>query len=202
MAWSQAASVDQRARAIARLVQAFNKISPSCAERASMERVLTLYLKDPSTKVRRSLARSLSRLQDAPRHLIWALAQDLAEISVHIYLRSPLLRSRDLIEAIRRGDPFLQLAIASRSNMDGDVIRALVKYACEDAALKLLKNCKVVLGPGLKHDLAVRLGHLADIRQELLDDEALDAGTRQLLSERLSVSLLNLTSLKGWGDQD
>lgn len=202
MAWSQAACVDQRARAIAHLVQAFNKISPSCPERAPMERVLTLYLKDPSTKVRKSLARSLSRLPDAPRHLVWALAQDLAEISVHIYLRSSVLRSRDLIETVRRGDPFLQLAIASRSNMDGDVIRALVEHACEDAALKLLKNNKIVLGPGLKHDLAVRLGHLPAIRQELLDDDGLDAGTRQLLSERLSTSLLNLTCLKGWGDQD
>ncbi|MEP5181749.1 MAG: DUF2336 domain-containing protein [Rhizobiaceae bacterium] len=165
-----------------------------------VEKTLTLYLEDSSTKVRRALAKVVARHDKAPRHLVWALARDIDEVAVPVYERSDLLRSRDLADAIKRGKTAIQHAIAGRMNLDGDTIRTLVSVAEPEAVLRLMSNPLVVLGPGLKHDIAQRLGHEATIRAALLTDDSIEPATRQLLSERLTSSLLAFADTMGWGD--
>ncbi len=200
MTWSVQSGADQRAKAISRLAaKLFNGSIPEI-DRSDVEQALTLYLEDPSAKVRQALARVVARYDNAPRHLVWALARDITEVSEKIYARSTILRSRDLIDAICRGDDIIQCAIANREDLDGDTIRRLVKHAGADAICQLIQNRLVVLGPGLKHDIADRLGDNAQVRTMLLGDDCIDAATRQLLADRLSNCLLNLVDTKGWGD--
>lgn len=202
MAWSVVSGADQRAKAISRLAVKFLNGRIEADEQSEIEKALTLYLDDKSPKVRIALAKVLARHDNAPRHMIWALSQDIAEVSTIIYARSMVLGSRDLIDAIRRGKTATQKAIAARQVLDGNTIRALVQYAGGEAVHVLLKNRQVVLGPGLKHDIAMRLGDRPEIRATLLEDDMIDAATRQLLSERLSATLLDFSAQMGWADQD
>ena len=107
MAWSVVSGADQRAKAISRLaVKYFNeRVAPD--DQPDVEKALTLYLEDPSSNVRRALAKVVARHDNAPRHLVWALARDITEVSVNIYAHSSLLHSRDLIDAIRRGETII-----------------------------------------------------------------------------------------------
>ena len=200
MTWSVQSGADQRAKAISRLaVKLFNGRIPE-ADRSDVEQALTLYLEDPSSKVRKALAQAVARCDNAPRHLVWALARDITEVAENIYAQSTILRSRDLIDAVCRGEVAIQCAIANREELDGDTIRGLVKHAGADAICQLMQNRQVVLGPGLKHDIAERLGDDADIRTILLDDDGIGAATRQMLANRLSGCLLNFADTMGWGD--
>jgi uncharacterized protein (DUF2336 family) len=202
MAWSVVSGADQRADAISRLAVKFLNGRIPQEERTEIEKALTLYVEDVSPKVRIALAKVLARYDSAPRHLIWALTQDIAEVSTLIYGRSAVLGRRDLINAIGQGKTAIQRAIACREVLDGDTIRALVQHAGGEAVHDLLNTVQVVLSPGLKHDIAVRLGDRAEIRAILLNDDMIDAATRQLLSERLSTSLLDFSAKMGWADDD
>ncbi len=201
MAWSVTAGTDQRIDAVERLAEGFLKNKIAIGDRTEAVKALTLCLDDPSAKVRKALARVVAQYENAPRALVWGLAQDIVEVSAEIYGRSVALRSNEFIEAIGRGEPVIEMAIAQRSSLDGPIIRALVNRGSEQAVLKLLGNQNVVLGPGLQYDIATRLGGDADIRAAMLADCNLAASTRQLLVERLSNSLLELTRKNNWGDE-
>lgn len=200
MAWSDSASVDQRATEISGLAVRFLNEPMLHDDRQEVEKVLTLYLEDSSSKVRQALAKVIARHDKAPRHLVWGLSQDIVDVAAPIFQYSTLMRSRDLINAVLQDQCAVQCAIASRVELDGDIIRSIVENAGAQAVRVLLENPCVVLGPGLKHDIAQRYGDDADIRTILLDDAMLDASTRQLLVQRLSGSLLDLVSSTGWAD--
>jgi len=199
MSWSVASGVDQRVEAIGLLAEKYLGNAIVLNDRAETEQVFTLYLNDPSPKVRAALARSLGKHKNVPRPLIWSLMQDVGEVATEIYAASPLLRDTDLLHAIKQGDGMVQTAIAGREKLTRDVVRTLVESAAEYAVLELINNPSVVLGPGLKHDIATRLGADPSIRASLLSEPDLLPATRQMLVERLTGSLLLLVSDKRWG---
>lgn len=201
MVWSAKVGPDERADAVVRLAEGFLKDRLAVVDRCDVAKVLTFALDDPSIKVRKRLARTVARFEDAPRALIWGLSQDVVDVSAEIYGRSTALRSTEIIEAIGRGEPVIEMAIAARSTLDSAIIRMLVKRGDARAILKLIDNPHVVLGPGLLHDIASRLGGDADVRSAMLAQEDLAPATRQLLVERLSNALLGLTKQKNWGDE-
>ena len=84
MAWSVVSGADQRAKAISRLAVKFLNGRIEADEQSEIEKALTLYLDDKSPKVRIALAKVLARHDNAPRHMIWALSQDIAEVSTII----------------------------------------------------------------------------------------------------------------------
>ncbi len=198
MAWTVSASVEQRSEAICLLVKKYLENSIVADDRPGTEQVFTLYLNDPSVQVRASMARSLAQSSTIPRTLIWSLMQDVNEVAVEVYSAVGGLKKAELIHGIERNNTLIQCAIAKRKNLDGDVVRALVDKAREEAILSLLNNQSVVLGPVLKHELATRLGSEPSIRAHLLAEADLLPKTRQMLVERLTGSLLSLVSNKGW----
>ncbi|MEE9374776.1 MAG: DUF2336 domain-containing protein, partial [Rhizobiaceae bacterium] len=200
MAWSVSAGVDQRAEAIGQLAKTYLNEVIVKEDQSPTEQVFTLYLNDPSAKVRKAMAGALAVSKLTPRALVWSLIHDTTEVAVEIYSHSPLLRSVDLIHAIKQDDPLIQIAIAKRDELNGDVVRALVVGAGERAVEQLLKNSNVVLGPGLKHDIATRLGGVPFIRAYLLEEQDILPATRQMLVHKLSNSLLSYVDENGWGN--
>ena len=199
MAWSVISGVDQRAQAIGQLAEKYLNDAIVAEARADTEQVFTLYLNDPSPLVRAALARSLGKHENVPRTLIWSLMQDVSAVAAEIFSSSRLLTNADLLHAIKQGDCQVQTAIAGRELLTREVVRCLVECASENAILELIDNSCVVFGPGLKHDIATRLGADPSIRATLLDEVDLLPATRQMLVDRLTGSLLLLVSDKGWG---
>jgi len=201
-AWSGDADCDERAAAIAELAKTWLDDRIDDEDRRSTEQVFTLYLDDPSPKVRVALAEAIAPYDHAPRKLIWALMQDIPEVSAVVFRESPLLRAADLFHAIEKGDAAVQAAIAEREDLGADLVRALVKNSEAEAAVALLENPAVQLSPSLKHDLAERLQDDAKLRGALLADADILPHTRHLLVSSVSSALLAFNNKQGWMDAD
>ena len=200
MAWSVAVGIDQRSEAIGRLAQKYLNNQIAEDERDEALQVMTLYLDDPATKVRKSLAQVIAQSDRAPRTLLWSLAQDVAEVAAEIFQHSLKLRGSDLVAEINRDEALTQIAIAKRQSLDADTVRALVSKGCERAVVSLFDNDALILGPGLQHDIARRFGDSEVVRGYLLDQDDLAPATRQLLVESLSHSLVALALNNNWCD--
>lgn len=200
--WSAGANCDQRADAIAELAKTWLDDRIDDEDRRSTEQVFTLYLDDPNPNVRVALAEAIASHDHAPRKLIWALMQDIPEVSAVVFRQSPLLRAADLFHAIEDGDAAVQVAIAERGDLGADLVRALVKSCAAEAAVVLLENPTVKLSPSLKHDLALRLQDDAELRGALLSDHDILPNTRHLLVSSVSSALLAFNNRQGWMDAD
>lgn len=199
-AWSVDADCDERAAAIAELAKTWLDDRIDVSDRRETEKVFTLYLDDPSPRVRVALAEAIAPHDHAPRKLIWALMQDIPEVSAVIFHESPLLRAADLFHAIEKGDAAVHVAIAGRQDLGADLVRAIVSKGSAEAAVSLLENPTVQLSPSLKHELAVRHQDNAKLRGALLTDADILPHTRHLLVSSVSMALLAFNHKQGWVD--
>lgn len=103
---------------------------------------LGLLAQDQVPRVRAILAEELKRRDDAPRHIVLQLANDLAAIVAAPVLEySPLLSDADLLEIIAKGQLNERLgAIARRNGVSADVSDAIVATLDVPAVASLLAN--------------------------------------------------------------
>ncbi len=87
-----------------------------------------------SPRIRRHAAAVLSELPHAPRRLIMALAEDDADVSAPILLRSPVLTTADLVDIIRRKGIGHARIIARRTTNDSLLLDTL--HSFNDPALE------------------------------------------------------------------
>ncbi len=189
MSWAQHAPVEQRVKATENLVRNYLNGDVGEEDRPKAEQVFTLLLDDPSMEVRSCMAFHMSASCDAPKTIVWSLCEDLPEISVPIYESSPLLGAANLAHAASTAEPIVQKAIAGRPDLDSKTVRQLVSHGAVCAVMVLLDNSSVILGPGLKHDISLRLGDEACVRDLLLEQDDLRSETRQLLARKLTIAL-------------
>lgn len=107
---------------------------PAKSDAQQLEDLAVPLLPLTSPRVRRHAAAVLSELTHAPRRLIMALAEDDVDISAPILLRSPVLKTADLLDIIRRKGLGHARAIARRSMTDPLLLDAL--HSFDDAALE------------------------------------------------------------------
>ena len=200
MAWSVGAGAQERAEAIVELARHYidDQIDPD--EVSSTELVFTLYLDDPSPMVRHAMAALLAPSPMTPKTLVWGLTQDLPDIAAEVYEHSPHFRALDLLHAVEAGSVPVQCAVANRDDIDAATVRAIAIAGDAAAVCMLLENTTVVLGPGLKHDIAGRLGDDPEVRTLLLDHDDLKPATRQMLLRRLTGALLSLSDDRQWNE--
>ena len=196
--WSRTAPVEDRARAVAKVCEAFRFATVPENERRTGVAVMTVALDDPSPKVRLALSKAIAPCADAPRHVVMALARDLPAIAAPVLNTSPLLADAELVPLVAAGDEACALAVAARSSISVPLARAIVVHGGADAVLRLLDHAAVVLGAEALERIAARFGERADIRSRLLAHQALAPRTARHLAalhaERLTASL----GARGW----
>jgi len=194
MSWAQRAGVEQRVKATENLVRNYINGGLDDEDRLKAEQIFTLLLDDPAIQVRRCMAFHMSASHEAPKTIVWSLCEDMPEVAVPLYESSPLLMTANIAHAAATGDCLIQRAIAGRADLEPNVVRTLVSKAAAPAIACLLTNDSVILGPGLKHDIALRLGEEPGLRDMLLSHDDLRPETRQLLVRKLTAALM------GWAD--
>src|SRR6185369_12015894 len=102
--WVYTAKVAERSAAAAALARAYVGHDMPFEDRCAAEAALTLLLDDPSWKVRRAMAETLSMSPHAPLQIINALASDQAEVAAVVLSRSPLLSDADLVDRVATGE--------------------------------------------------------------------------------------------------
>jgi uncharacterized protein (DUF2336 family) len=199
--WVRTAPAVARADATAALARAYLYSDLSPDDRAAAEGAMLMLLDDASPLVRRALAVTLAGSGDAPPAIVLALASDQPEIATPVLRRSPLLLDADLVDAVGKGEPVVQAAIATRTNLPISVAAAIAEVGSAEACLLLVENPTATLPKFSLERIIDRYGHLAAIRETLLPRRDLPPQLRQALVLKLSTTLAEFVVARAWLDQ-
>ena len=198
MIWMRGQGAELRGEAISALARAFLFSALPDAVRGDVMLALTGALDDPSTIVRRALAEAMASAEDAPRHIVLALANDQAEVARVVLARSPLLLDAELVDCAAVGDVEAQVAIARRPDLGAGVAAALAEVGRQPAALALLGNLEAGLSPAILARIFDRFGEDAEIRETLLLRPELPAALRAQIAAATAGALARFAVNCGW----
>jgi uncharacterized protein (DUF2336 family) len=198
--WVRTASASDRAEATSALARAYLYSDLSPDDLGAAEGAMLMLLDDPSPLVRQALADALAASPSAPPAIIVALAADQPQIAAPVYALSPLFVDADLVDAAATCAPSIQAAIASRAELPRAVAAAIAEVGSAESCLVLLENPGADITPFSIERISERFGHLAAIRETLLDREDISAATRQTLVSKLSETLAGFVAGREWLD--
>lgn len=187
--WIGNAKVAQRVAAAEAIARAYLGNELPFEDRCESEAALTLLLDDPSAKVRRALAETLSISAHAPLQIVHALAGDQEDVAAPILIRSPLLTDLDLIDRLADAPAGIQCLIASRPLISMQLAAAIAEIGEASACLHLLANDGAQIATISFRRMSERFGEFAPMRDALLKDWRLPADCRHLLIVRLGEAL-------------
>ena len=200
--WVRNAPAGERAEATGALARAYLYSELSADDAAAAEGAMLMLLDDPSPLVRRALADVLAASPGAPPAVVHALAGDQPQIAAPVLALSPLLVDADLVDAVATGCPSVQAAIASRAELPRAVSAAIAEVGTAEACLILIENTGADIAPFSIDRIVERFGHLAAIREPLLERDDLTAATRLTLVTKLSETLAGFVTGRNWLDAE
>jgi uncharacterized protein (DUF2336 family) len=196
--WLRYAPPGERAEATSALARAYLHSELSTDDLAAAEGAMVMLLDDPSPLVRRALSEAFASAQNAPRVVVHALATDQPEIAIPVLAHSPLLFEDDLIDLVATGHPEAQVAIATRALLPCSLAAAIAEVGVAQACLALLENPEAEIALFSVDRMIDRFGHLAPIRENLLERDDLPMATRQALLAKLSQTLAGFVAARQW----
>lgn len=181
--------MSERATAATALARAY-VLSELCFEdRLEAEAALTLFLDDPSPKVRLALSETLSLSDRAPVQVVAALAADQPEVAAPVLIRSPLLSDGDLVDRVALGTPAVQALVASRPYVSMAVSASIAEVGSVEACIALVDNEGAQIAGLSFRRMAERLGGEARLRKVLAVDQRLPPDCRHMLLARVGDAL-------------
>ncbi len=196
--WIDEAPPQARADAVAPIVRRFFHPDQTAEGREALEAVLTVLLDDPAVEVRRALAEAVAIHEDAPRHVLVALTQDLPQVAEPVLRRSPCILDSELVEAVVAGPARVQTAVASRPWVSYAVAGTVAAEAEAEAVTALLANPGADLDEAAFGTMAERFGGEPVIRDALFAREDLPLAVRQSLIASLGARLNDLLVSRAW----
>lgn len=188
--WIDTAGDEEKAAATNALGRAF-LISPMDEiERDAAEAAMTVLLDDPDVNVRLALADAFAESGQAPRHIVLALADDDASVSVPILGKSPVLLECELNNFIKKGSAEQQFAIACREHLAQSTCTLIAQNAPEDVCLAMLLNIGARISADAFDQIAERHGDNSDVRSCLLARGDVPMTARIMLIEKYALSLM------------
>jgi uncharacterized protein (DUF2336 family) len=196
--WVRTAPPGERAEATRALARAWLISDLSEDDRAAAEGALLMLLDDASPLVRQAMAQIFAGEADAPPAIVAALASDQASVALPILEFSPLMVDSDLVDSVATGCSDSQCAIARRFELPASVCAAIAEVGSAAATLELIENPDAALAPFSIDRIVERHGHLAAIREALLQRDNLPASTRLALVGQLSSTLAKFVTAREW----
>ncbi|HEY0236571.1 MAG TPA: DUF2336 domain-containing protein [Afipia sp.] len=196
--WVRTAPAGERAEATRALARAWLISDLSQDDRAAAEGALLMLLDDASPLVRQAMAQVFAGEHNAPPAIVAALASDQPSVSLPILEFSPLLLDSDLVDLVATGNCETQRAIARRFELPSPICAAIAEVGSAAAALELIENPDAALASFSIDRIVERHGHLAAIREALLQRDDLAASTRHALVQRLSSTLSQFVTARDW----
>jgi len=200
--WLRTAPAGDRAEATSALARAYLHSDLTRDDKAAAVGAMIMLLDDPSPLVRRALAEVFAGNENAPPAVVHSLASDQPEVAAPVLARSPLLLDADLVEQVATGEAARQAAVAMRPYLPCSVSAAIAEVGCAEACLVLLENRGAEIVPFSLDRIVDRHGHLAAIRDSLLERDDLPAPTRQALVVKLSQTLADFVTARQWLAED
>jgi uncharacterized protein (DUF2336 family) len=202
LGWIRTAPAGERAEATRALARAFLFSDMSSDDLAATEGALLMLLDDPSPLVREAMATVFAHTPDAPPAIVRALCADQVSVALPILECSPLLLDADLVDIVAGGSTEVQCAVARRTDLPTSICAAIAEVGCVDACLILIDNPGAELAQISLDRIVERFGHIAAVREQLLDSHELPAATRLALVAKLSGALVNFVTTRNWLSAD
>jgi uncharacterized protein (DUF2336 family) len=202
ISWIKTAPAGERAEATRALARAWLISDLTEDDRTAAEGALLMLLDDASPLVRRAMAEVFARSTEAPAAIVQALALDQPSVALPILEHSPLLIDADLVDIVATAGSETQCAIARRIHLPPSVSAAIAEVGSAAAALELIENAYAELAPFSWDRIVERHGHLAAIRESMLELEDLPAATRVALVAKLSNTLAQFVVSRNWLSAD
>ncbi|WP_051631346.1 DUF2336 domain-containing protein [Afifella pfennigii] len=196
--WIGHAVPKRRVEAASALARAFLTSPLNPQERDGLEAAMTILLDDPHLPVRQALAQELAASEDAPHHVMLALAGDHEDVATIVLEHSPLFLDSELVDIVATGGPQAQMAVARRVPVSRALAAAIAEVGELEAAIELLCNPYAHIARFSLERIVTRFGHDAELRQMLLEREDLPASLRQALIAALADSLCAFVASRGW----
>ncbi len=200
ISWVRHAPAGERAEATRALARAWLISDLSQDDRTAAEGALLMLLDDASPLVREAMAETFARAHDAPPAIVAALAVDQPSVALPLLEFSPLLLDADLVDIAATGNSDIQCAIARRAALAASVCAAIAEVGSPAATLELIENPDAELAAFSIDRIVERHGHLAAIREALLQRDDLSAATRLALVHQLSATLAKFVAARDWLD--
>jgi len=200
--WVRTAPAGERAEATRCLARAWLVSDLSEDDRAAAEGALLMLLDDASPLVRRAMAETFARAADAPPAIIAALAADQPSVALPILEHSPLLLDADLVDMVATGNCETQCAIARRLDLPASVAAAIAEVGSPSSTLELIENPDAQLAAFSLTRIVERYGHLAAIRESVLEMDDLPAAIRLTLAQKVSNTLMQFVTTRSWMSAD
>lgn len=202
LGWVRTASASERAEATRALAQSWLWADLSDDDRAATEGALLMQLDDASPLVRQAIVEVFASSHDAPPAIVHALSCDQNSVALPILEQSPLLKDADLVDIVATGDEAVQCAVARRADLPPSICAAIAEVGCVNACLVLIGNESAEIAELSLDRIVARFGHVAAVRERLLECMELPAATRLALVSRLSGALAQFVSGKNWLSAD
>jgi uncharacterized protein (DUF2336 family) len=187
--WSEKAGSSDRSKAATALAHAYLQSSLPQDRHDSAYDAMTYLLDDPSPKVRRALAESLAFSEDAPRSIIFSLAEDQPEIACLVIIHSPVLRDTDLVDLAGNGTAITRSMIAARPFLEAGACAAIAEISDVLELSVLLENRSACITPFTLRRIAERHADDAEIRDLLLRRDDLPADVRYAIVGHIGAAL-------------
>ena len=181
LGWVRTAPAAERAEATRALARAWLYSDMSSDDFAATEGALLMLLDDPSPLVREAMAEVFAHATDAPAAIVRALATDQASVALPVLQHSPLLIDADLVDIVATGTCEVQCAVARRIELPTPVCAAIAEVGTAEACLVLIDNADAQLAQISLDRIVERFGHVAAVREQLLESHELPAATRLAL---------------------
>lgn len=198
LSWFQSPEAGRRAESASALALAYLYGDMDENELQGAEIALTAALDDASPMVRCALAEALAGAEQAPRHIIVALANDQPEVAAIVLARSPALRDADLVDCVAVADAYAQAAVSIRPTLSAVVCDAIASVGGREACVAMSINPGARLTPPAMARMIERFGADAELREALLARPDLPHGLRHDLSIALARALTDFVAAKGW----
>lgn len=202
LGWVRTAPAGERAEATRALARAWLLSELSSDDLAATEGALLMLLDDPSPLVREAMAEVFAHTPAAPPAIVRALSTDQASVALPILQHSPLLIDADLVDIVATGCCEIQCAVARRIELPTPVCAAIAEVGSAEACLALIDNPDAQLAQISVDRIVERFGHIAAVRERLLESHELPAATRLALVAKMSVALTHFVTARNWLSQE
>jgi uncharacterized protein (DUF2336 family) len=188
---------ERRGQAARIAAQAWLNHDGSDAEHAALYASLLGFLDDASVRVRAALAYELLHSIDAPRPIMFALAQDAPIIARAVAQYSPVLLETDLLTLARSADTELRLTLIDRDNVPSALASVLIEAGERAIDRALMQRPDIPVTAADLVTLADRWADDSEMRGLLLDRDDLPTVARYLLVEKVVDGLRRLRIVRG-----
>jgi len=140
---------DVRAALTQKVCREVRTLQLSEQEREVVTKILTFISNDAAAMVRRALAITLKNSPNLPREIAKRLIKDVDSIATPILSFSPVLTDDDLLEVLKSKAATKILAISRRERINGNLVKAILRYGDSRAVASVAANDGAELGAEL-----------------------------------------------------